>query len=189
MTLSAPEPRTVFSLALLLGGAVISSVILINTKPDEEKAAKPELSLAYYLDQAELTGTGADGRILYQVRTRRAAQTVGDESIQMQDVEMIYEPRDGLPWEMVAAAGRIPADASIIELSGNVVAKTAEGQNNETTIRTESLNIDPATLQASTDQEVVIEFSGREINATGMRADFESNQLNLLSNVNGKFVP
>ncbi|NOR20879.1 MAG: hypothetical protein GQ538_12415, partial [Xanthomonadales bacterium] len=51
------------------------------------------------------------------------------------------------------------------------------------------LSIDPATRQATTQQKVVIEYNGRELNATGMNADFEANQLDLLSNVNGKFSP
>ncbi|NOR20724.1 MAG: LPS export ABC transporter periplasmic protein LptC [Xanthomonadales bacterium] len=184
-----PEPRNVIRLVLLAAGATISSLMLVDTWTTEEKESKPELSLAYYLDQAELVGTGPDGIILYQVWTQRAQQTVGDESIDMDDVRMVYGPSDGLPWELKANKGKIPADARTIELSGNVIATSGHSKENTTTIRTEKLSIDPATRQATTRLKVVIEYNGRELNATGMKADFAANQLNLLSNVNGKFSP
>ena len=184
-----PEPRNFIRLVLLAAGATISSLMLVNTWTTEEKQSKPELSLAYYLDKAELVGTGPDGKILYQVWTHRAQQTMGDESINMDDVRMVYGPTDGLPWKLEANKGKIPADASTIELSGNVIATSGRSKADTTTIRTDKLSIDPATRQATTQQKVVIEYNGRELNATGMNADFEANQLDLLSNVNGKFAP
>jgi len=68
------------------------------------------------------------------------------------------------------------------------VATTGDSEN-QTTVRTFYLDIDPETREAFTQDEVVIEYNGREVNATGMRANFATNQLNLLSNVNGKFAP
>lgn len=185
----SPEPRNLLTLALLLAGAVISTILVVDTWDEEEKREKPQLSLAYYLDSAELTGTAADGTILYRVRTRRAAQSVGDDSIELEEVEMEYGPPEGMPWALAAKTGRIPEDASIIELSGNVVATSGDDKDNATTIRTNRLDIDPETRLATTDQKVTIDYNGRELHATGMRANFEKNQLNLLSNVNGKFVP
>jgi LPS export ABC transporter protein LptC len=184
-----PEPRAITRLILLLAGAGISSLLLVDTWEADKKPSKPELSLAYYLDQAELIGTGPDGKILYQVWTKRAAQTLGDESVDMEDVRMVYGPADGLPWELSAKQGQIPADASIIKLSGDVIAKSGRTQQDTTTIRTDNLSIDPATRLATTNEKVVIEYNERELNATGMAADFEANRLDLLSNVNGKFSP
>jgi LPS export ABC transporter protein LptC len=184
-----PEPRNFIRLVLLAAGAIISSLMLVKTWTTEEKHSKPELSLAYYLNKAELVGTGPDGKILYQVWTKRAQQTVGDESIDMDDVRMVYGPADGFPWELEANKGKIPADARTIELSGDVIATSGSSKQDTTTIRTEKLSINPATRQATTQQKVVIEYNGRELNATGMKANFEANQLDLLSNVNGKFAP
>jgi lipopolysaccharide export system protein LptC len=185
----SPEPRAIVRTILLLAGAGVSGLMLVNTWETEEKESKPELSLAYYLDKAELIGTGPDGKILYQVWTKRAAQSQGDESINLAEVRLIYGPPDGLPWELAANKGNIPADASTIELRGNVIAVSGNTDKDTTTIRTDALSINPATRQATTRQKVVIEFNGREINATGMAADFEANRLDLLSNVNGKFTP
>jgi lipopolysaccharide export system protein LptC len=187
--MNTPEPRTILSLLLLLAGAIVSAFIVSGTWKEATKPARAELSLAYYLDQAELTGTGPDGKMLFQVQTRRAAQSLGTASIEMDGVRMIYGPPTALPWEINANTGRISTDASIIELSGDVVAISATEGNSPTIIRTQQMDIDPATRQASTTRKVTLEFDGRIVNATGMRANFETNELQLLSNVNGKFLP
>ena len=187
--MQTPEARNILTLTLLLTGAIGSSLLVLDDWAQEEQQTKPELGLAYYLNNAELVGTGADGKILYQVWTVRAAQTLGDESIELNGVKMRYRPPNGLAWELESRKGRIPADASIIELIDNVVATSEDADANSTTINTSLLAIDPETRLATTDREVSIDYNGRKINATGMRANFAKNQLSLLSNVNGKFLP
>jgi LPS export ABC transporter protein LptC len=184
-----PEPRTVATLLLLLGGALISTMLLLATNEEEQKTARPELSLAYYLDKAELSGTGPDGKLLYEVWTERASQSPSDSSIALDRVRMKYTaPGGATPWELQANSGKIPADTSIIALRGNVIAVSRNDRNN-TIIRTQRLNIDPEMREATTNRKVVVEFNGRKVNATGMLANLETNRLELLSNVNGKFLP
>jgi LPS export ABC transporter protein LptC len=183
------QPRDILTLLILLAGAGISGLLLKDTWDDDDKESKPELSLAYYLDRAELIGTGEDGTIVYQVWTDRAEQLRDDNSVKLSYVRMVYGPPDGLPWELKANEGRMPSDARIIELQGNVVATSGDDIANRTIIRTQQLEIDPATRRAETLEKVAIEYDGRVLNATGMSADFEKNQLKLLSNVNGKFLP
>ena len=184
-----PPASTIAWLILLSVGALASALLALNLRQEQPETEKPELSLAYYLNEAELVGTGPSGTILYRVWTERAAQTRGADSVELAKVRMSYEPPDGLPWELQANAGRIPADASIIELTGDVVATTGTETENMTTLRTERLDIDPETRQAESDEPVSIENNGRVLHATGLRADFESNQLKLLADVNGRFAP
>jgi LPS export ABC transporter protein LptC len=184
-----PEPRTLISLALLAAGAVGSSLLLLNTGQDKQKPEPPELSLAFYLNKAELTGTGPNGEIVYQVWTEKAAQATGDESIAMDNVRMVYGPPDNIPWKLRANSGSIPASARIIRLSGDVVATAGDGDANQMTIRTQQMDIDPATREASSSSEVAIDYDGRILNAVGMRANLESKQLTLLAEVNGQFTP
>ena len=103
------EARRILFFVALLAGAVISSLIVIDMSDDDDKPAKPELSLAYYLDSAELTGTGPDGSIMFQFWTDRAEQMRGDDSINLNKLRMVYGPADGLSWELTANSGRIPA--------------------------------------------------------------------------------
>lgn len=184
-----PEPRTIAAFAILLVAALASTWALFLVREDAPDAPRPELSLAYYLDRAVLTGTSADGTVIYRVSTRRAEQRPSDESITLQGIEMNYGPPTGLPWDVRATRGRIPPDASIIELAGDVVAVSGEGHPNRTEIRTERLDIDPDAMLARTDRKVTIMVGSRQLDARGMEAEFDTNRLRLLSNVHGKFLP
>jgi LPS export ABC transporter protein LptC len=184
-----PEPRTVVTLLILAGGAALSSFLLFINRDEEPERKPPELQLAYYLESAVLTGTAPDGTVLYTIRTRRAQQVSDSNSIELVDINMDYGAPRGLPWKVSAERGRIPHDARVIQLEGNVVAVSGENHPNQTVINTERLDIEPDTMRASTKNRVTLVFDNRRLNATGMVADFETNNLKLLSNVNGKFTP
>jgi lipopolysaccharide export system protein LptC len=184
-----PEPRTIVALTLLAAAAAGSSLLLLDTGPEKKRLAPPELSLAFFLNKAELTGTGKNGEIVYQVWTDKAAQSTQDASISMERVRMVYGPPDRIPWKLRADTGNIPADARVIHLQGNVVATAGDDVQKRVVIRTEQMDIDPATREASTDREVAIDYNGRILNALGMRANLDSNQLQLLADVNGTFLP
>lgn len=184
-----PETRTVIALALLTAGAVGSSMLMLSNEGEKKTLEPPELSLAFYLDTAELIGTGPKGEIVYRVWTEKAVQSTSDETITMDGVRMEYSPADGMPWELRANSGAIADNVRVIQLSGDVVATGIEDEQNVVTIRTQELNMDPATREASTDGEVTVDHNGNILNALGMRANLESNQVKLLADVNGQFIP
>jgi LPS export ABC transporter protein LptC len=184
-----PTSGTVLRFVLLGAGAVISTVLFLQTREPEINPLKARLSLAYYLDTAKLTGTGSDGETLYEVRTDRASHVVADDSIAMDEVAMVYTPDGPQAWNLTANTGRIPADASVIELSGNVKVQSGSGNRAATTITTEQLSLNPATREARTNDEVIVDYDGRLVNATGLEADLKRNRLKLLSNVHGNFAP
>jgi LPS export ABC transporter protein LptC len=184
-----PSTGTWLRFGLLVAAAVASTALFLNTRPPSVDPVKARLTLAYYLDQAELTGTGPDGETLYRVRTARASHVVDDDSIAMTDVEMIYTPDSPEGWNLNATRGRIPADANVIELTGKVVVTPGEKNTAATTITTDRLDVDPATRQARTSQPVVVDYEGQIVNAVGMEADLKRNRVKLLSDVNGEFAP
>lgn len=184
-----PEARTLISLALLAAAAAGSGLLLLNTGQEKNEPEPPELSLAFYLNKAELTGTGPSGEIVYQVWTEKASQETSDESIAMDSVRMVYGPPDSIPWKLHANSGSIPAKARIISLRGDVVATAGDNDSNKMIIRTQQMDIDPATREATSRREVAIDYNGRILNAVGMRANLESKQLTLLADVNGQFLP
>lgn len=186
--LSLPEPRTLLSL-LLLGAAAAGTYFIAAESGGGRDRAKPELQLAYYLNSAQLSGTDADGTVLYTVTTRQARQNSETGSIELSEIVMDYGAPRGLPWNVRADRGRIPEDASVIELEGNVVAVSGADHPTPTVITTNTLSIDPATMLADTNDRVTLSFDERLLNARGMQANFETNNLKLLSDVNGKFVP
>jgi len=186
---TTPDLRTVMTLIVLAAGAAASTFLVVMNSEDDDEQRKPALQLAYYLDSATLTGTGPDGVVLYSVQTTRAQQMSNTREIELDEILMDYGAPQGLPWQVRADRGRIPEDASVIMLEGNIVAVSGPNHPNRTEIRTQSLNIDPDTMKATTNKRVTLLFDDRKLNATGMEADFKSNNLKLLANVHGKFTP
>ena len=182
-------------LIILLIAAIASSVIFMLAparQPPSQTRLRTEQG--YYVREGTLTGTGADGRILYRITTQAARQNLDDGTISMQEVAVNYAPADEIPWDMRAPRGQIPRDSNIIQLSGNVLvtsmatAATNRGQS-PLTIRTDYLELDPDTYIATTNRHVAIERSRDTLHARGMRVYLKQDRLQLESEVRGNFLP
>jgi lipopolysaccharide export system protein LptC len=174
----------------LLVGAIGSGVLLLRNSPDEaEEEQRLRLSIGYYVKDARLSGTGDDGKILYRASAARASQNFDDGLINLEDVHVIYDPATEIPWVLDANTGRIPRNGNIIELEGDVVAQTNDEGEPPMTIRTDYMELYTETYIAETKEKVAIDYTNNRVFATGMRAFLEEDRLQLLSNVNGKFLP
>ena len=134
-------------------------------------------------------GTGADGRPLYEVEAEYAEQR-RDNTIEFQNVRVVYSAESGVPWRLVADSATIAENQERLTLIGHVVATTREGfDGRETEIRTPYLELEPQQYRAETDDRVQIRIGSRSLTATGMLASLKDNRVSLKSNVSGKFVP
>ena len=184
------ESRSLVRLIALSAAAVASGVLLSRLDDDAPPAPPgPQLSGGYYVTDAELIGTGDDGRVLYRVQTDRATEQGEDGSVRLQRVRIIYSEAAAVPWDLRADAGLIPAGGKMLELTGDVEAVTRQGSGEAATIRTEYLRLEPENFVAFTDRKVSIDYSGSRLFAVGMRAFLKEDRLELISNVNGKFIP
>jgi LPS export ABC transporter protein LptC len=182
-------------LITLMLAAVASSVIFMLTpdrQPPPDKKIRTEQG--YYVRDARLTGTGADGQILYSVSTKAARQNLDDGTISMQEVAVNYAPAAAIPWDMRATRGQIPRDSNIIQLSGDVlvtstVAAAADHRQAPLMIRTDYLELDPDTYIATTNRHVVIQRARDTLHARGMRVYLKQDRLQLDSEVRGYFLP
>lgn len=182
-------------LIILALAAVGSSVVFMLT-PDRQSPPDKRIRTeqGYYVKEGRLTGTGADGRILYSITTRVARQNLADGTIAMQEVAVNYMPAAGIPWDMHATRGQIPQDSNIIQLSGDVLvtstaATAANRRQAPLTIRTDYLELDPDTYIATTDRHVAIQRSRDTLYGRGMRVYLKQDRLQLESEVRGNFLP
>ena len=111
--------------------------------------------------------------------------------MELDRIRLLYTPQEGVDWDFSADEGRIPPDGRMVQFFGRVLALAGDEvqDGDPARIRTDYLEVDPDTLIASTDSKVFIDYDGQEINGTGMRLYLEEDRLELLSNVNGTFVP
>jgi LPS export ABC transporter protein LptC len=184
------SPRNVFVTVILAAAALGSWYLARQNSGDEDAATAAEpLRRGYYLKSARILGTGPDGTLLYEIQAKHAEQQ-GEDKIAFTDVLINYSPESDVPWILDADSALISERERLVRLSGHVRAISSEGfSGNETEIRTEYLELDPESYVATTQERVQIRVGARSLTATGMLASLKENQLELQSNVNGKFVP
>lgn len=177
-------------LIVLTSAALASWYIARINRPDVTAAAPTEsIHRGYYLKSARILGTADDGSLLYEIRARHAEQTSMDV-IEFENVNIRYSPDSNVPWMVDADTATLEYDKQHVQLRGHVLARSEEGfSGNDTEIRTDYLELDPASYLAETDERVQIRIGARSLTATGMRASLDENRLQLISNVSGKFVP
>lgn len=143
----------------------------------------------FYLKSARILGTDTEGQLLYEIEADFVEQKESHE-IAMQNVKISYTSGSQVPWTINADEATISEDQGLVRLSGHVIAVSDAGFEGQVTeIRTPHLDIEPTTYMARTNSRVQIRIGSRSLTATGMLALLQENQLQLTSNVSGKFVP
>ena len=184
------NPRSIV-LTVVLTAAALGSWYLARQNGADDGADVPLESThrGYYLKSARILGTASDGKLLYEIQAKHAEQQ-GEDEIAFTDVLINYSPASDVPWIVNADAALINQGEYLVRLSGHVRAVSSEGfSGNDTEIRTEYLELDPERYVAKTDQRVQIRIGARSLTATGMLASLRENQLELKTNVKGKFLP
>jgi len=183
-------PRDVLTLAVLTAGVMASWYLARSDKGDDDTApAFDATQRGYYLKSARILGTGPDGKLLYELQAGHAEQQ-DDDLISFTDVRLDYSPQSEIPWSVNADSATIHQDEQLVRLRGHVRAVSSEGfSSNDTEIRTQYMEIYPESFVAETDARVQIRIGARSLTATGMLASLKDNQVQLISNVSGKFAP
>lgn len=142
-------------------------------------------TLNLYIDQLESRQFDSQGRLTRQLHTDRAAQYLGQQHILMQR-PILRAGFDNNRWQGEANIGRTHTDTEVMILEGDVsfhrIANTAR-------IETRQLVIDSRQKKAFTDQAVTISTDDSQTTADGLAIDFESQTIELKSNVRTYYRP
>lgn len=158
-------------------------------EPEAEQDRRDAHGENFYLRAARILGTGEDGRLLYEIEAEYAEQYPNKE-IAFENVRIRYTTEAQVPWTLNADSARMADETRPVVLSGHVRVVSDAGLGGEVTeIRTPYLEFDPLSFRAETDSRVQIRVGARSLTATGMLALLREDQLQLKSNVSGKFVP
>ena len=183
------SPKNLLTFTVLAAGTIASWYL---ARPDGSSSDSPSFNAAqrgYYLKSARILGTGPNGEPLYELLAEHAEQQ-DDNRVSFTDVRLNYSPESEVPWIVNADTATVFADERIVLLEGHVIALSLEAYSgNDTEIRTQYLEIDPENFVAETDEHVQIRIGSRSLTATGMLASLKDNQVQLKSDVSGKFAP
>lgn len=177
-----------FSLLLLLAAGSWYLSQSLN-KGELEATSTTGVRNGFYLRAARILGTGDDGQLLYEINADFAEQVAGN-LIELQNVSIEYSTGSSVPWRLVADTVTVLEEHDSLLLEGHVIATSSAGFSGEATeIRTQYLELSPRAYRAQTDLRVQVRIGSRSLTATGMLALLKDNQVTLVANVNGKFVP
>lgn len=175
-------------MASALAGAVLLFELLAGRGREELGPGEREERHGYYMDDATLTETGADGKPRIVVHAANIEQELADDSVILRDLRLDYATADSGSWTVTANSGRMPPDRSSLMLAGEVTVRGSEDQGSPVIV-TDRLTYDTTADYIQTPEFVSIRFGNHVLGGRGLRANLNTGTLRLESNVNGRFTP
>jgi LPS export ABC transporter protein LptC len=164
--------RNIAVLVVLLGLALATWLVGRPPVSEEVTATTEAVQLGYYLKNAVLLGTDADGRIYYRIFAGQVEQSSGAEELLLSKVRVEYEPDSDVNWKFSAERGTAAPDRDYIELQDGVqLTSETEVEGSLTTIETQSLRLNTRESEASTDEHVTLMHGKTRFEAESLRAD------------------
>lgn len=183
--------RGLLGLTLLLGAAAGSWVLLQSSlgNPPAPLSSDPSRP-GYYLSDAAVLGTDADGRQLYRLEAASIRHLPATDQVTLESVVVRYSDGSQPDWFARAKRGTIVEQGALIRLAGEVVLQDGNANPAEKLlIETNTLDFRPRTRHASTEAEVKLSRPGVVLTARGMEANLAEERLQLKADINGRFNP
>jgi len=154
-------------------------------------SATPSLTARsdYVLHDFELVSLDIEGKESFTLRGPRLQRDPGAKSMSLATPLFLVPDRTGAHWEVRAHYGQVPEDGKELHLRGTVVATSPASVPPSTRIQTEQLNLFPRTNRATSAVAVTITRPGLTMRGRGLNADFDGQQVSLLSDVHSRYVP
>lgn len=174
--------------AILLLAAIVSgwSVWRLSGGGAEQAAATRS---DYVLHDYEIVSLDAEGDESFTLRGPRLQRDPGAKSMSLETPQFLVPDRHGAYWDVRAQRGLVPDDGKELRLRGHVVANSPKQTPPPTRIETEELNLFPRENRAASAATVTLTRPGLTMRGRGMRADFDRQQVSLLSDVRTRYVP
>lgn len=191
-----PVGVTLRGVLSLVGLAVLagSSYALLRWVESSLRQVEPAESQAPVLtvEQFRAVRLNPAGLRDYVIEAPLLQQWPAQRGTQIQQPVMDWYQPDGVirEWRLQSEQGWIAADNRLVRLEGAVVmTRTAASGKPPVTLITRDVLVHPAERQAETAAPARMITPGGEMNAVGMRAWFDQQRLELLSEVRGHYEP
>lgn len=143
----------------------------------------------YVLHDFELVSLDSDGKESFTLRGPRLQRDPGAKSMSLATPLFLVPDRTGAHWQVRARHGWVPEDGKELRLRGQVVATSPADVAPATRIQTEQLNLFPRTNRATSVEAVTVTRPGLTMRGRGLDADFNRQQVSLLTDVHSRYVP
>ena len=173
--------RALMAIALII--LVLVAVPLVRNALSPKKQQRPEglppPGVDMRLDKVHYEQIDEDGRREWELFAKGAQYEKDNKKVALTSITVSFFSREGTVYKLAADRGELFTESQDVNLSGNVVAETAEGY----TIRTDTIKYIARDKKVSTADPV--SFSSREMVMTGkgMVIDLEEEKLYILEEV------
>ena len=179
--------RIGLTLCLLLAAIASGWSVWRQSRPVDDGVLKTRPD--YVLRDFEITSLDKQGQESFTLRGPVLQREPADKTMTLQTPLFLVPDRSGKYWEVRAKQGIVPADGKQLDLRGTVHAASPAGVGPETRIETSQLSLFPQENRASSQTAVTVTRPGLTMRGVGMQADFDRQQVSLLSQVRTRYVP
>lgn len=152
-------------------------------------AAPASTRSEYVLRDYEIVALDSQGKESFTLRGPRLQRDPGAKSMSLETPQFLVPDRNGAYWDVRAQDGLVPDDGKELRLRGNVVATSPAEAPPPTRIEAQELNLFPRENRATSASAVTVTRPGLTMRGHGMQADFDRQQVSLLSDVHTRYVP
>lgn len=184
--------RGIMVLAVLAALTLLSTWFLSTVQSSLRQSAPATAVPTLYMDRFLATRMSEQGVRQYTVAAPHLVQLAADQGtrIDSPDINVFLEDGQVREWLIRAGTGWMSADNSLIRLQDQVtITRPADSGQLPLVMVTDHLQVQPAQNLIETDAPVRMTTPGGIIEAVGLKADLNSNRLELLNQVRGRYEP
>jgi lipopolysaccharide export system protein LptC len=176
---------------IVLGAVVLASSCLVGCSSDRDGAGRltdDTRDPGYSATDAEIIQTGADGEPRYRLRAGRIEQNPLSLETRIENLDLETRTGETTTWRVVAPRGTLSRDSRRIDLEGGVALEGGTaGAAEPLRLDAKTLQYDLDTARIRTNGEVRLTMQGHALSATGLDANLRTRQVQLRTDVQGRF--
>jgi lipopolysaccharide export system protein LptC len=185
------DRRTLFWVIALAVAAGITQLLVMWFRPPPKPVAivGPPRS-SYELDNFTLHAFAQDGRLAFTMTAPHLARREGNDSLYVNAPKYFFVANDGSTWDGTSQYAWISSDNNTVKLIGKVdMRRPPKARISEAEIHTADATVWTQDKRMATAAPSVIQEPGSILRGVGMKADFDTRSLELLSDVHGTLTP
>ncbi|HEX5487648.1 MAG TPA: LPS export ABC transporter periplasmic protein LptC [Rhodanobacteraceae bacterium] len=185
------DRRTVTWLTVLAIGAAITQLLVWWLRPPPKPVAMvgPPRS-SYQLDDFTLHAFGQDGKLAFTMTAPHLARREGNDSLYVNAPKYFFVGSDGSEWYGTSQYAWIDSDNDLVKLIGKIDMRRPPTTDVEAAqIHTADATVWTRDKRMATAAPSVIREPGSILRGVGMKADFDTHELELLSDVHATLSP
>ncbi|MGH8124659.1 MAG: LPS export ABC transporter periplasmic protein LptC [Rhodanobacteraceae bacterium] len=185
------DRRTLVWLVVLAIAAAITQLLVWWLKPPPKPVAMvgPPRS-SYELDNFTLHAFGKDGKLAFTMTAPHLARREGNDALYVNAPKYFFVASDGSDWYGTSQYAWISSDNNLVKLIGKVdIRRPPTAHLSAAEIHTADATVWTQDKRMATAAPSIIQEPGSILRGVGMKADFDTRTLELLSDVHATLTP